>query len=101
MPPILGILVNTAENIHYVRELTQAACAKGKRVWIFFTGDGVAMARPSLVKELARMAQITVDNVGGHATHSRRAKAGPTTVAQAETLTLDTFLAGCDRYVVF
>jgi hypothetical protein len=60
MTDILGILVNTDKHLDYVINLTKAAYGKGKRVRIFFTGNGVKLTQSAEFSTLAGMAELSI-----------------------------------------
>ena len=56
----LGILVNTDKHLDYVINLTKAAYGKGKRVRIFFTGNGVKLTQSAEFSKLSGMAELSI-----------------------------------------
>ena len=59
----LAILVSTDRHLDHVVNLTAAACAKGKRVSLFFTGKGVLLTMKPRFKELVGKAALHICDV--------------------------------------
>lgn len=63
MAESIGICVSTQDNLHHVIGLAAAAKKAGKRVEIFFTGDGVELTQDPRFSDLLDVAQVAVCEV--------------------------------------
>jgi predicted peroxiredoxin len=59
----LGILVSSNKHLDWVIALTQAAHEKGKKVQIFFTGQGVLLTKKPEFAKLVGKAKLSVCDV--------------------------------------
>jgi len=59
----LGILVSSDKHLSCVVNLTRAACGKGKKVHIFFTGFGVFLTLRPEFRELVGLASLSICDV--------------------------------------
>lgn len=97
----LGILVSSDKHLEKVIALTAAAHEKGKRVQIFFTGQGVLLTQKPEFEQLVGKAKLSVCDVSFRANELEGDVPGvgfkdfATQARNAEMIT------DCDRYVVF
>ena len=56
----LSILVNTDQHFDYVKALSRAAHAKGKKVYLYFSGKGVLLTQDQGFGHLKEVAHIAV-----------------------------------------
>ena len=63
MPETLGIFVSSDRHLDYIIKLTEAAHAKGKKVLIFFTGNGVLLTQSPEFEKLAGKAKMSLCDV--------------------------------------
>ena len=60
MKDSLAILVSDEKFMHHVISLTTAACQRGKRVYVLFTGRGVKLTGEPGFRFLEEKAQISI-----------------------------------------
>lgn len=100
----LVILVSTDRHLDHLISLTSAAFAKGKRVKLFFTGNGVLLTMASRFGELAGIADVSICEASFRANglHGREHEVPGVTMkdfaTQAENAQM---LAGAHRHLVF
>lgn len=97
----LGILVGTDKHLDWVIKLTDAACAKGKRIEIFFTGDGVRLTQHEGFKALVGKAKLSVCDVSFRALGLSGEVPGLGFKDYATQARNAEMINECDRYVVF
>jgi hypothetical protein len=100
----LAILVSTDRHLDHVVHLTAAACAKGKRVSLFFTGKGVLLTMHPRFKELVGKAALQICDVSFRANglHGRENEVPGVTAKDFSTQAINAqMLAAARRHLVF
>ncbi len=97
----LGILVGTDRHMEYVLNLTDAACNKGKKVEIFFSGAGVRLTQCEDFEKLIGKARLSVCDVSFRALGFSGPVPGVGFKDFATQARNAEMINACDRYVVF
>jgi len=97
----LGILVCSNKHLDYVVALTTAAHEKGKKVQIFFTGQGVLLTQKPEFKNLVGKAKLSVCDVSFRANNLEGEVPGVGFKDFATQARNAEMIKECDRYLVF
>jgi len=104
MDASLMILVTAENHIHHVVSLTKAACERGKKVYVLFSGRGVKLIQEPAFKIIEKCAQISICEASfreyGLADQAEKVPATATVhlANQAQNAEL---MARVDRHIVF
>jgi len=99
----LAILISTDRHLDHVVNLTTAAYAKGKKVSLFFTGNGVLLTMRPEFKKLAGKADLSICDASFRANglHGREEEVPGVTMKDFATQAKNAqMLAGADRHLV-
>ena len=100
----LAIMVSTDKYLDHVVNLTSAAVAKGKRVSLFFTGNGVLLTVKPQFKQLVDQASVCICEASfrTHGLHgNKRQVPGVTQASFTTPARYAEMLAQADRHLVF
>lgn len=97
----LGILVCSNKHLDYVVALTTAAHEKGKKVQIFFTGQGVLLTQKPEFKNLVGKAKLSVCDVSFRANNLEGEVPGVGFKDFATQARNAEMIKECDRYLIF
>jgi peroxiredoxin family protein len=97
----LGILVTSDRYMTYVVNITDAACARKKKVSVFFTGRGVKLTQTPLFKKLTTIAEVSVCEASFRALGLSETACGMAFNRFTSQATNAEMINGCDRLVVF
>jgi predicted peroxiredoxin len=97
----LGILVSSNKHLDCVIALTKAAHDKGKKVQIFFTGQGVLLTQQPEFAKLVGKAKLSVCDVSFRANGLEGEVPGVGFKDFATQARNAEMIKECDRYLVF
>ena len=97
----LGILVSSNKHLDLVVALTEAAHEKGKKVQIFFTGQGVLLTQKPEFEKLVGKAKLSVCDVSFRANGLEGEVPGVGFKDFATQARNAEMIKECDRYLVF
>ena len=97
----LGIMVGTDKHLDYVINLTNAAHAKGKKIEIFFTGQGVRLTQDKSFEQLVGKAKLSVCDVSFRAFEFSGNVPGVGFKDFATQARNAEMMNECDRFIVF
>jgi predicted peroxiredoxin len=97
----LGILVSSNKHLDCVIALTTAAHDKGKKVQIFFTGQGVLLTQQPEFEKLVGKAKLSVCDVSFRANGLEGEVPGVGFKDFATQARNAEMIKECDRYLVF
>jgi predicted peroxiredoxin len=97
----LGILVSSNKHLDHVVALTEAAHEKGKKVQIFFTGQGVLLTQKPEFEKLVGKAKLSVCDVSFRANGLEGEVPGVGFKDFATQARNAEMIKECDRYLVF
>jgi len=97
----LGILVSSNKHLDYIIALTTAAHEKGKKVQIFFTGQGVLLTQMPEFEKLVGKAKLSVCDVSFRVNGLEGEVPGVGFKDFATQARNAEMIKECDRYLVF
>ena len=97
----IGILVSSNKHLDYVIAFTKAAHEKGKKIQIFFTGQGVLLTQQPEFTKLVGKAKLSICDVSFRANGLEGEVPGVGFKDFATQARNADMINRCDRYVAF
>ena len=97
----IGILVSSNKHLDYVIAFTKAAHEKGKKIQIFFTGQGVLLTQQPEFTKLVSKAKLSICDVSFRANGLEGEVPGVGFKDFATQARNAEMIKECDRYLVF
>ena len=97
----IGILVSSNKHLDYVIAFTKAAHEKGKKIQIFFTGQGVLLTQQPEFTKLVGKAKLSICDVSFRANGLEGEVPGVGFKDFATQARNAEMIKECDRYLVF
>ena len=97
----IGILVSSNKHLDYVVAFTKAAHEKGKKIQIFFTGQGVLLTQQPEFTKLVGKAKLSICDVSFRANGLEGEVPGVGFKDFATQARNAEMIKECDRYLVF